>query len=316
MPRGGSRRYFKQLRFQQLQGFCEIARRRSFAAAAAELRVSRPALWQQVRALERELATPLVQRKGRGVELTEDGQVLLELAGPLVSGFASIRLVFADRRGEIHRRLCVASPPSLLATQVRGVVREFRDRYPQVHLTLVDATSPEVLRMVEDGEADLGLAGLFPDESDYGVLEYEPLFTHAYVLICPPGHPLGRRRVLRLEALTRYPFVLMARETLTRTWVERVFRERGLWKKVNVVMETKSYPLVLEYVALGLGISVVARNPTEDLRQRLEVYPAARWFGEETTALVWRKGAYQPEHVRGFREIVHRALANPSLGGR
>jgi LysR family cys regulon transcriptional activator len=320
------------MRFQQLQGFCETARQRSFTAAAAVLRLSPPALWHQIRALEREIATGLIQRKGRGVELTDDGRLLLELVEPLVNGFASIRTVFAERKGAVQRRLCVASTPALLASQLRSVVYRFRECFPRVRLTLLDRASQEVLTLVENGEADLGIASLFHEKRDYPLLEYESLFAEPFVLICPADHELARQRVVRLESLTRYPFVLMTPGTLPRHRVERVFREHGLWDRLNVVMETTNNALVVDYVLLGLGISVISGSPDEGPLQALfasmatqpgranagkpglapaqglHVRRMTRWFGEETIALVWRKGAYYSEHVRSFRELVRQAL--------
>src|SRR5262249_45125974 len=96
--------------------------------------------------------------------------------------------------------------------------------------------------------------------------------------------------------------------TLTRHRVERVFREHGLWERLNVIMETTNYALVIEYVTLGLGISVIAGNPDEKSLHGLYVRQVAKWFGEETIALVWKKGTYQLEHARGFRELVRQAL--------
>ena len=74
------RHYFKEMRFQQLRSFCEVARFGSFAGAARALHVSRPAIWQQIRSLERELDASLVVRQGRKAELTGDGLALLDNA--------------------------------------------------------------------------------------------------------------------------------------------------------------------------------------------------------------------------------------------
>src|SRR5262249_10405815 len=103
------RRYFKTLQLQQFRSYCETARLGSFAQAAAALGLSRPAVWQQVRALEVELNARLIVRKGKGVQLTEDGQLLLELIQPLVTGFDSVRSLFEDRKGRLIRQLSLAT---------------------------------------------------------------------------------------------------------------------------------------------------------------------------------------------------------------
>jgi DNA-binding transcriptional LysR family regulator len=301
------RRYFKELRFQQLQGFCETARARSFAVAAVRLGLSRPALWQQVRELERLLGADLVRRHGRGVELTDDGHALLELAEPLVAGFASLPSAFADRRKIVPRRLVVVSAASLLADELKSPIREFRRRNAEVQLTLIDRNSPEALRMIESGEADLAVAGYFADEPLNPLLEYEPLFQDRLVLVCPRGHELTQRRTMRLETLVRYPFVLMAQDTITRRRVDRVFESHGLLQQLNVVLDATNYSLVLDSVALGLGISIVAAGPQRDFGRRLHVHPLNRSFGIETTALIRKKGIPAASHVRAFEDLVRRS---------
>src|SRR5262245_60253547 len=124
MPEMRQRRYFKEMRLQQLRGLCEVARQGSFAAAAQTLRISRPAIWQQVRALEREFGASLVERRGRKAELTGDGRLLLEIVAPLVTGFDGIKTAFRDRREELVRHLTVATTATLLAYELQAPVRE------------------------------------------------------------------------------------------------------------------------------------------------------------------------------------------------
>ena len=102
------RQYFKEVRFQQLRALVEVGRQRSFAKAAAAVHLSVPSVWQQVRALEAEFAVPLVVMRGRSVDLTDDGKLLMELAAPLVEGFDSLKALFLDRRNRLSRQLTLA----------------------------------------------------------------------------------------------------------------------------------------------------------------------------------------------------------------
>ena len=309
MPTNRRRLYFKELRFQQLQGFCATARARSFAAAATRLGLSRPALWHQVRELERLLGASLVQRRGRGIQLTEDGQALLELAEPLVAGFALISSTFADLKESIHRRLVVASTASLLANELKAPVRQFYRQHRDIHLTLVDRNTPEALRMVENGDADLAVVGHFADEPTHPLLDYEPLFKRGMMLICAREHELAKQRTIRVRSLVRYPLVMLAKDTVTRRRVDSVFERHGLLRQMNIVLEATNSLLVLDAVALGMGISIVPADPLRDGGRRLHVRPMERWFGEQTGALVRKKGVPAASHVRAFQTLVRRSLA-------
>lgn len=95
------RRFFKELRFQQLRALVEVSRLKSFAAAAVELELATPSVWQQVRGLEAEFGVELVRIDGKNVELTEDGQVLVDAARPIVEGLircTTSSLIGRDRR--------------------------------------------------------------------------------------------------------------------------------------------------------------------------------------------------------------------------
>src|SRR5438132_201688 len=105
---------YKEMRLGQLRAFCECGRRKSFSAAARALNLSPSAVWQQVRALERDCAATLLQRQGRLWELTEDGRVLLELASSIVGGADSLQETFAERRAGVLRTLTVLGSPGVL----------------------------------------------------------------------------------------------------------------------------------------------------------------------------------------------------------
>src|SRR5262249_37994406 len=289
MPRIGQRRYFKEMRLQQLRGLCEIARQGSFSAAAAILRISRPAIWQQVRALEHEFEASLVERRGRKAELTEDGRLLVEIVSPMVTSFDSIKTAFKDRRGELVRHLAVTTTASLLAHELKQPVQEYLRRYPNVHLTLMDRPSPGGIALLEEGQADLGVLGHLEEEQRHPLMEYEPLFAYPFVLACHREHELAKRRTIRLQDIVRYPLVLTSEGSRSRTRVDRVLREYGLLQKRRVALDTTNGALLTDYVELGLGITVVPLSTQHPSYRTLHARPASQWFGEEPVVIVRRK---------------------------
>src|SRR5215472_10740720 len=92
-----TRIYYKGVQLEQIRSFCRVARLGSFVAAAAELRLSPPTVWRQVRALERECKAQLLVRKGRAVHLTDEGRHALELLEPHLAGIDSVRDLLSDK---------------------------------------------------------------------------------------------------------------------------------------------------------------------------------------------------------------------------
>src|SRR5579871_3164930 len=182
-----ARRYYKEIRFEHYRTFTTVARAGSFAEAGRLLRLSRPTVWQQIAALERELGAKLVARAGRGVDLTAEGRILLELVQPSVAAMASLAEAF---RARIQDQGGVLRLASIQGNDLRGAITRFRKEYPRIHLTLVEHRSIDVIRLVESGRADLGLAMYSPEMGMKPAVHYEPLGERDFTMIIPRRHPL------------------------------------------------------------------------------------------------------------------------------
>ena len=133
-----------------LNAYLAVARRRSFAAAAADLGVSPSALSQSVRQLEKRLGVSLLMRTSRSVSLTEEGQRLLESAGPAVDqALESLKKVTA-RTEEVTGRIRLSVPTFSVPQVVAPLLPRFLARHPYV----------EVDVRVEDRFVDIVTEGL------------------------------------------------------------------------------------------------------------------------------------------------------------
>src|ERR1700746_2692469 len=92
---------YKQNRFQQLRGFCYAAASRSVSKAAKRMNLSQPAVSQQIQSLEGEMNVALFIRRGSRIELTHDGELLFEMANPLVEQMEHLDNQFRMRRTEV-----------------------------------------------------------------------------------------------------------------------------------------------------------------------------------------------------------------------
>jgi LysR family glycine cleavage system transcriptional activator len=132
-----------------LRAFEAVARHSSFARAAHELHVTKAAVAQQVHALEQEIGVRLVERNGRGLQLTESGAAG---AGALAEGFALLaKAARAMREGEGRRFLVINSTPSFAATWLVGRIGKFKARHPETDV-LIDANPTE--DALDSGAAD------------------------------------------------------------------------------------------------------------------------------------------------------------------
>jgi len=188
--------HYKDIQLPQLRSFCLAAVHGNFTIAAEALNLSVSAVWQQVRALERQLGVSLPRRRGRAVELTPEGRLLLELVQPHLGGLDSLGRLFDQRRQDLPQHVTVAATEYLLSYNLPRTVEEFTAAHASVRLNLRADTPHAVIRSVEQGEADAGVVPYDRDEPRSPALEYRDLFDRKFTLLTSTSHPLARKKRL------------------------------------------------------------------------------------------------------------------------
>jgi DNA-binding transcriptional LysR family regulator len=295
------RPYYKDLRIEHFRTFCEVARLGSFAATAAGIGLSRTTVWQQVETLERKLNVKLFRRRKRGVELTEEGAALLELAQPPVSAFETLHDAFQERlktQGAILRIATVHGTEVFLASH------EFRRHFANARITFFERRSPEVVQMVVDGDCDLGFCPYPATMTKSPTIHFEQVGTREVTLIAPAEHPLACKRRFDLAELVDYPLIMAPADNPWRKPVDRVFDHHGLTDQVRVVVESNSLETHERCVSLGLGVSIAAPGvryvPCSGLVRR----SLSAFFGAIPFFALWKKGAYLLPQASLFVERV------------
>jgi DNA-binding transcriptional LysR family regulator len=299
---------YKELRLSQLKAFCATATHKSFSAAARALESSQPTVWEQVRALERDFGATLLLRRGRELVLTEEGRVLLELAGPIVAGVDSLQGVFAERRGEVSRGLVVAGATSVFIEELAAAIVAFCRQHPQVRTALLAAPNAQVVEAVLAGTADAGVVQFGRLEAASPQIVTELLCRRPWALMAPRDHPLARKRPLRLADVVRHPLILEGQEFPWRRQLDEVFRQHGLLDRVQVVLEVNNSLAARRYVNLGLGVTILP-EPSDGLAfPNLVVRPLGDLLPPEQVVVLWRRGATPRPQARLFIDFVRRHL--------
>lgn len=309
---------YKDIQLPQLRSFCLVASEGNFTAAAAALGLSVSAVWQQVRALETKLGETLVRRRGRSVELTVAGRLLLELAQPHVSGLDSLTRLFESRQADLPDPLHVVATPHLLAYHLPDLVRKFIAGRPNARITLEAGRWHEILERVERGEVDLGITPLDPHSIDHPALEFEPLFEQPLVLLTSAKHPLRRKKTLRARDLLAYPFIVQTKDTCDHAALVRLLQQDGIAiEQLQIVLVSHTVDMTFRYVARDVGIALVHIDP-EMRRSVPGVY--GRVFDPRRErlpfVLVTRKNSYRSKPAEDFRRAVLETLGGRSSSGR
>lgn len=313
------RRYYKELRISQLRAIAALARSRSFAGAAVALDLATTSVWQQVRGLEAEYGVALVEVNGQQVTLTEQGRLLAELSESVVQGFDSIRERFTEQSRLIPRRLTIAGPGNVLVNELPAPLRRYRELHPDVELSLIDTPSNPARQRLEDGEVDLAVVGQL-DTAFPSTLAADTITSFPFMLVCPSDHPVLSGSRIGPKSLARFPMVMSSIGTNTRRRIDEVFARAGVENKLRIVFETSTKELLLQYVRMNFGISVVpispryraqADAPYGDLRN-LTFRDASGIFGIEHIVILRRRHRHEPDFQRAFRDIVMNSLREPA----
>jgi DNA-binding transcriptional LysR family regulator len=237
------------------------------AAAADALGVAQPTIWKQIRSLETHLGMPVLEPHARGCRLTAAGEVLFKLVAPLVAEIETVPDRFKDSLGQQSRRLVIAATPRPFDEEIFPCVAEYERRFPHVRLVLSQvATRESVIKAVETGEADLGLASLRQGAfSEY--LRCEPVYELEPVLLVPKEHPLAGNSVT-LRDFSKYP-ILNARGLYADWGVSAALDEVGAFAHPQRRIELEMARSIRHYVNQRMGIGIVVRPagapPLDDL---------------------------------------------------
>ncbi|WP_203186354.1 LysR family transcriptional regulator [Streptomyces pratensis] len=262
----------------------------SVAGAAAALGYTASAVSQQITKLERETRTTLLERRGRGVALTEDAIHLAETAQRLLAIVEQAETTLEQRRGQPTGRLSIAAFASAARGLLPGVLAELGREYPALDARLTEVDPHLSVDLVANGVIDLAVAhdwDISPLPAPEGVAQ-AVLGDDRCDLLVPEGHPLAGRAAVRREDLAKERWVCQPPGTVCHDWLVRTLRAAGYEPDIRHRAEENHTQLAL--VAAGLGVAMIPRLgrgplPPGVAAVRLDPVPVRRLYA------LWRTEA-------------------------
>ena len=245
------------LSLSRLRVLQEVVARGSFSAAAESLSYTQSAVSQAIARLESETGAPLVVRDRRGVRPTAAGRTLIEHAPTIFAQVQAAEDDLAALLGVRGGKLRVASFPSAGATLMPLAVATFRERHPDVTLTLAEGEPEEIAPRLRGGDFDLALLFEFPgvEEPPTVGLRAFSLLEDAMHVALPSDHPLATKRALALPDLHNEDWVQTSAESPCARHVVRSCIAAGFEPRVS--FESDDYETVQGLVAAGVGVALI-----------------------------------------------------------
>ena len=285
---------------RQLQVFESVARLLSYSKAARELHLSQPGVSMQVKQLEEAAGHPLFEQLGKRIFLTEAGREVLRASQGVARQLADLDAALADLAG-LKRGVITVGVVSTVSGFAIRLISRFRQRHPEVRITLNVMNREQLLAQLAHNAVDLALMGHPPPGHD---LDATPFMENPLVVIASCNHPMRDQRNVHLSRIAEERFVVREPGSGTRSAAEAFFQSRGL--ALRAAMEMNKNEAIKQAVEVGLGLGIVSLHTvrTELNAGRLctldvEDFPIRRkWF------LVFRTGKRFSATAQTFADFL------------
>ncbi len=300
------------MNLQQLRYVFEIVRHKlNISDAADALYTSQPGVSKQIKLFEEELGVEIFIRNGKRLAgLTPPGEEILRIAERVLRDIDNLSQVGAEFHNEAQGSLTIATTHTQARYVLPPVIREFVRRYPGVRLSLHQGSPEQVCQYVLSGEADLAIATeAIADHDDLVML---PCYQWNRCIIATPRHPILQSQPLTLEAISRYPLITYDYAFTGRNLINKAFLSRAL--KPNVVLTAIDSDVIKTYVAMDLGIGILAKMAYDPLVDKnLGMIDASHLFESSTTRIGLRRNAWLRGYVYGFIELFAPHLSRQNI---
>lgn len=243
------------MNISQLRTFLAVTDHGSFSEAARVLGISQPAVTMQIQSLEADLGVTLIDRRYRGIDLTEAGRVLEPYARRSTAEVEEARERLASLSGEVSGTLAIAASSTPGSYVVPRLLGSFAATYPAVDVVVTSYDTAGVVEAIESGRAHIGMCGAVVKGAK---AVFEPLLSDEIVAVCPPDSPLAFG-THTLAQLAEEDWVIRERGSGTRQVVEAELEAAGIDPaRVRAAAQLGTGEGVICAIEGGLGVAMLS----------------------------------------------------------
>jgi len=242
------------INFELYKVFYCVAKTLSFSEAAKELYISQSAVSQSIKLLEKRLGVPLFIRSTKKVRLTPDGEILLQHIEPAIGlirrGESQLLEAGSLNAGQIR----IGASDTICRYYLVPVIREFHREHPNVLIKVTNGTSFQCVDYLENNQVDLIIVNS-PNVKLNRLKNLEVVHEFSDVFIGNPEAFAIRDKVLTLPDLTRFPILMLEKNSTTSEFLYNLFLQNQL--ELIPSVELSSNDLLIDLARIGLGIAFI-----------------------------------------------------------
>ncbi|URJ59433.3 LysR family transcriptional regulator [Paenibacillus polymyxa] len=284
------------MNISQLETLIMISKTMSFRKAGELLNLTQPAVSAQIKSLEDEFKTILIDRN-QPVTLTDRGVVFLEHAERILEVVEELKQKLYDLNETPQGHIALGTTTSIAIQILPRVLSYFQDQFPLIKTSIQSMASSMIYQQVENGLIDVGIGYLIERNPN---LSTSVLYYDSFELVVSPTHPLASQPHATIEALREIPLILLSPDTVGRKFVDDVFKKHQIVP--HVVIELSSSEEVKRMVEINLGAAIISRlSVTSELRAgTLKMIHIPELEVSHPVGVIYKSGRYLNSAMQQF----------------
>jgi DNA-binding transcriptional LysR family regulator len=256
----------RRLTLRQVEAFKAVIENGSISAAAHMVHISQPAMSKLIAHFESDTGLRLFDRMKGRLAPTECGMRLYERIDRIFAGVRQIESAVEAMRREEQGQLAIGVMPALAGSFIQRATSSFLKDNPKVFCSVRSLSSERIVDWLVTRKIDIGLVSA---RIDNPLVTLEPLMEQPLVCIMAPDHPFAALSQIKPQDLDQVPFVTFVPDTYAGRLIESVLDDHGV--KPQIVLVANVAPTLCEFVAAGLGVSLLHPFTLSGLEHRLAV---------------------------------------------
>lgn len=270
-----------------LRYFVELVNQRSFTRASEKLFVTQPTISKMIKQLENAVGQPLLQRDGRQFTLTQAGDIVYVRAQQILENMAQLRAELADLE-DLHRGQLHLGIPPMVGHLYADLIRQFRQRYPKIELTIAEYGGRKIEQAILSGELDVAMTMLSTNHQD--LLTRLPLDHYSIHAVVPAGKGWEAYDTISWQSLINEPFYLYTEEFTLSDRIHEACDNEGF--SPQIAARSSQWDFLVALVKSGVGVAFLPEPLCNNINDNSVIHRAISPSIDWNLGAVWHTERY------------------------
>lgn len=249
---------------QQLRILKAVANEKNFTKAASVLYLSQPSLSKQIKILEMNLDTLLINRERNRISLTESGKILLQYSERILALCEESCRALIDLKNGDRGNLTVGASQTIGTYLMPRILVLFAQNYPQIDLKVQVNSTRVIAKKIINRKIDIAVVGGEISDDLKKNLTIQPFVYDELTLIISKTHPFAKKKKIHKEDLYCLDFITLNSTSTIKKFIDNILIQNQIeTQQLKTILQLNSIEAIKTAVSLGLGAAFVSSSAIE-----------------------------------------------------